>query len=287
MVTRRLREEFMSRNSSIPYSRIFGALKSAWHICQSDRKDRDVQPNRFVLFFSPVDRKVRDKYEDIFIDEITRDILHLQVKTHSRRLSTTIAVEIRTDARFGPGRMRIECYQDDRLLYRFEQEEDVEYSVDQEEGEREWTAVDILPKENVLGKCILVVDDEPVLCAVLQRMLTKLDYHVVSAHDGVEATKILSHMPVDLVITDLRMPRMDGWGLMQYVKKNMPRVPVILITGYHSMHTEARASDSSADGYISKPFSMSQIKALLESVLAERENANKAITYISDGTGGI
>ena len=282
MAVHRLRKEFMCRYSSIPYSRVFGAVKSAWHICQSGRQDKNVRPDRFVLFFSPADRLARDKYEDIFIEEITRDILHLQVKAHGQNILSKIAVEIRTEKRLESGRIRIECYQDDRLLYRFEQEEDVEYSVDQEGGKREWTAVDILPKENVVGKCILVVDDEPVLCAVLQRMLTKLDYHVVSAHDGVEASQILSHMPVDLVITDLRMPRMDGWSLMQYVKKEMSHIPVILITGYHSMHTEARASESSADGYISKPFSMSQIKSLLESVLEKSENTNTTITYISD-----
>ena len=106
-----------------------------------------------------------------------------------------------------------------------------------------------------MAKKILVVDDEPVLCAVLQRMLTKLDYHVVVAHNGVEATKILSHMDVDMVISDLRMPEMDGWELMRYVKKSLPDLPVILITGYHSMHTEAKATEHSADGYISKPFS--------------------------------
>lgn len=282
MVTHRQREGYMSRHPSIPYSRILGALRSAWHVCQSGRQDRDVQPNRFVLYFNPANRKVREDYEDIFIDEITRDILHLQTKYNNRRSISKIAVEIRTDKRLESGRMRIECYQDGRLLYRFEQEEDVEYSIDQEGERREWTAVDILPKESVVGKCILVVDDEPVLCAVLQRMLTKLDYHVVSAHDGIEASRILSHMPVDLVITDLRMPRMDGWTLMKHVKKNMSHIPVILITGYHSIYTEARASESSADGYISKPFSMSQIKALLESVLDKSENTNTAITYISD-----
>jgi CheY-like chemotaxis protein len=268
----------MSHPASIPYSRILEALKSAWQICRTSK----LSPNRFVLLFNPVDRNARASGEDSFIDEITRDIIYIQNKQLPKDAVSKIQVEIRTENKLKPGRMRIECFRDKRLLYRFEQEKDVEYSVDSSGDEGEWTAVDILPQEDKVGKCILIVDDEPVLCAVLQRMLTRLDYHVVSAHDGLEALKILSNMSIDLVITDLRMPKMDGWALMQFVKKNVPHVPVILITGYHSIHTQNKASESSADGYISKPFSMAQIKAILDSVLAEREDVNTSITYLSN-----
>ena len=273
-----VREEYISHPSSMPYSRILEALKSAWHICKTSK----LSPNRFVLLFNSIDRKARASGEDAFIDEITRDIIYLQSKQAAQGTISKLQVEIRTENKLKSGRLRIECYRDDRLLYRFEQEKDVEYSIDSGEKEGEWTAMDILPQEDKVGKCILIVDDEPVLCAVLQRMLTKLDYHVVSAHDGLEALKILSNMNIDLVITDLRMPKMDGWALMQFVKKNMPQVPVILITGYHSIHTQTKATESSADGYISKPFSMGQIKTILESVLAERENVNASITYLSN-----
>ena len=279
-MVKRLKDNFTA-HSSIPYVRILDALKSAWHICRSEKKRKGLHPNRFVLLFNPIDRKAREDTEGVFIDEITRDILYMVSKNQRQVLLSKLQVEIRTEKKLEQGRLRVECYQDDRLLYRFEQEEDVEYSISDEGTQEEWTAVDILPRENKVGKCILVVDDEPVLCAVLQRMLTKLDYHVVSAHDGLEAMKILSHMDIDLVITDLRMPKMDGWALMKHIKQGNPSLPVILITGYHSIHTEAKASESSADGYISKPFSIAQIKALLESVLQESENVNTSVTYIS------
>ena len=281
MVSRRFREGDMNQSYSMPYSRVLEALRSAWQACRPGKQGRKRGPNRFVICFSPEDRKFRYENEDVFIDEITRDILYLESKLDEPRVLSKIQVEIRTDKKLNPGRIRVECHEDDRLLYRFEQDEDMEYLVDSEGNEEEWTAVDILPKEDSVGKCILVVDDEPVLCAVLQRILTKLDYQVVSAHDGLEATKILSQLNIDLVISDLRMPKMDGWALMRYVKNTMPDLPIILITGYHSIHTESKASESSADGYISKPFSVVQIKELLDSVLSKSENAKTSTTYIS------
>lgn len=280
MMQQRYREEVISRSALIPYSRILEGIRSAWQICQPGKPGRKTMPNRFVLLFSPEDRKARAKAEDVFLEEITRDILYIDEKMADHAPLKKIQVQVRTEKRLKPGRFRIECYEDERLLYRFDQDEDSEFRVDNDKPGEEWTAVDILPQEGKVGKCILIVDDEPVLCAVLQRMLTKLDYHVVSAHDGVEATKILSHMNIDLVITDLRMPRMDGWALMKHVKQNYSDIPVILITGYHSIHTESQANEQSADGYISKPFSLAQIKELLDSVLQESDNTNTSITYI-------
>ena len=282
MVPRRWREEHRNQFSSIPYSRIMEALRSAWQICQTEKQGKNRQLNRFVFLFSPVDRKAREKYEDILIDEITNDILYLRSKMQKEKAQTKIQIEVRTEKKLTPGRIRVECYQNDCLLYRFDQEEEIEYRVESDEQEEEWTTADILPKEKNVGKCILVVDDEPKSCAFLQRMLTRLEYHVVSAYDGLEATKILSHMDIDLIISDLHMPKMDGWDLMKYVKKNIPDLPVILITGYHSMHTEARATKSSADGYLSKPFSFAQIKELLETVLSESDDVNTSITHISN-----
>ena len=281
MITNRVTEEVLTKSLSIPYARIVEVLKSGWQICQRGDSKKRLIPNRFVLFFNPLDRKPREKYEDVFIHEITRDIIYLRSKMNDKEPLTKVQVEISTEIKLEQGRIRLECYRDGRLLYRFEQEEDIVYSVDSNENKEEWNAVDILPKEEGSGKCVLIVDDEPVLCAVLQKMLTRLNYHVVSAPDGLEATKILSHMNIDLVISDLRMPKMDGWALMKHVKKNLPDLPFVLITGYHSIHSQNRAAKNLADGYISKPFSFDEIKEMLETVLEEKSNRKTTTIYIS------
>lgn len=281
MRSQQWKEEHITKSSSIPYMRIIEALKSALQVCQPKTEKVKIQPNRFVLHLSPDDRKAREKYEDILIDEITRDILHLYTKVKINRPLQKLRIEMRTEKRLTAGRIRVECYQDECLLYRFDQEEDTSFKIETDGPFEEWTALDILPKDSKVGKSILVVDDEPVLCAVLQRMLAKLDYHVVTAHNGLEAIKVLSHMEIDMVITDLRMPEMDGWELMRYVKQELPNLPVILITGYHSLYTEARATEHSADGYISKPFSFTQIKELVESVMSVHDDTVTSITHIS------
>jgi CheY-like chemotaxis protein len=150
----------------------------------------------------------------------------------------------------------------------------------------EWNAVSILPKEEDVVRNILVVDDEPVLCAVLQKMLTRLGFAVITAHDGLEAVKILANMQVDLVISDLRMPRMDGWMLLQQIKGKEPDLPVILITGYHSDYSESRAEESAADAYISKPFSFQQIRGVVHRVMDIKDQRNRSVTMIENQKEG-
>lgn len=278
MVSDRFKEMFLVEpRTAIPYSRILETLKSGWQVCLHGRK---VEPNRFVLFLSPADRKTREKSEAIFLDELSRDLICFQDRIKTEHPLSRIEVEVRTEETFQAGRIRVEYYRDDTLIYGFEQEDDVAYCAVSSPQDEEWQAVDILPQLNDTSKkYVLVVDDEVVLCAVLGRMLSRLGYNAVCAHDGVEAVEIMASMGFDLVITDLRMPRMDGWALMQYVKKRTPDVPVVLITGYHSMHTQTRATQSMADGYLSKPFSFEQIKELLTKVLCTGERVNTAITH--------
>lgn len=275
----KFKEEHLTESVMIPYSMILEALKSGWQVCREREK---CEPNKIILFFSSVDRKAREKNESTFLDEITRDIIYLKNKNSEEKDSSRIQVEIQTEEKLIKGKIRVEFFIDTRLLYRFEQEKNITYGVDTNGRIEEWKTVDIIPQEDSEDKIVLVVDDEPALCTVLGRMLSKLGYNAVCAHDGVEAIEILNNMNFDLVITDLRMPKMDGWALMKYVKKEIPELPVVLITGYHSMHTEVKASKSSADGYISKPFSIVEIKKLLENILKEKLDINAIDMYSSN-----
>ena len=178
----------------------------------------------------------------------------------------TFGFELQSADDLLPGRIRVECYHGETQLSaairEWRREEQAALS-------NEWVGAEMLPEDQPKGPTILVVDDEPVLCAVLQRMLGKLKYHVVTANNGLEALRVLSYMQADLVITDLRMPKMGGWELMQRIKKATPDLPVVLITGYHSIYSRDMAEASPASGYISKPFSFLEIKTLLDRLLGD------------------
>ena len=282
MSVERVKKQYLKEGRVISYSQVLEALKSGLKMCFRGKSIHHAKPDRFVLVFHPSDRKMRERSEDVFIREITRDLACFLGRDTPGLCVSEVRVEVKSDAKLEPGRIRVELYEAAYLLTRFEQDQETQFSDCSEGDGSEWNAVDILPQESSVVKSILVVDDEPVLCAVLQRMLTRLDYQVVSAHDGAEALKILTHMPFDLVISDLRMPAVDGWTLMHHIKKEYPDLPVVLITGYHSVHTQTRAKKSMADGYISKPFSFKQIKEVVESLLHEKSDTHVCITHLRE-----
>lgn len=120
---------------------------------------------------------------------------------------------------------------------------------------------------------ILLVDDEELLRAGVQEMLEMTGYTVITAANGQEAMACLTQQNIDLVITDLVMPKMDGVDFVDQVRKIRPDVPVIVVSGSTRNIMQRYGIDSiqvpGADASLSKPFKgvdlMSQIKALLES----------------------
>jgi len=101
---------------------------------------------------------------------------------------------------------------------------------------------------------ILVVDDDPVARKVIQRNLTAEDYHVITAPSVAAAIQILDTTPIDLVITDLKMPKVGGIDLIRHVRANFEDTAVIMITGYASIETAVEAVKEGAEDYLPKPF---------------------------------
>ncbi|MGD8536969.1 MAG: response regulator, partial [Candidatus Aminicenantes bacterium] len=83
-------------------------------------------------------------------------------------------------------------------------------------------------------KHILVVDDSQDTLEVLQRNLTSKGYSVLTSTGAIEAIKILESTPIDLVITDLKMPEVDGLSLIRHIQENFKNTEVMMITGYPS-----------------------------------------------------
>jgi DNA-binding NtrC family response regulator len=111
---------------------------------------------------------------------------------------------------------------------------------------------------------ILVVDDEEVLRKVIHKILTKEGYDVHLASSGTEALEILSKKEIDLVITDVKMPEMDGFDLLEQMKKNYPKLGIIVMTAFGDAYTVRDALMLGADEYITKPFKSYEIVMVVE-----------------------
>lgn len=117
---------------------------------------------------------------------------------------------------------------------------------------------------------ILVVDDEVNLRRVLNAQLTRDGYDVHGAANGDEALRLLAEHHVDLMITDLRMPGMDGVELLQRALRQEPDLPVVMITAHGTVDTAVEALKSGAFDYITKPFDQEEVLAIVRKALAMR-----------------
>ncbi len=117
---------------------------------------------------------------------------------------------------------------------------------------------------------ILVVDDEAVIRDGLQRILNRESFRVDTCKSGHAAIELLQQKEFGLIITDLKMPGMDGIEVLKAVKALQPNVPVIMITGYATVDTAVDAMKHGAADYIAKPFTPEQILDKVRRVLEQR-----------------
>lgn len=117
---------------------------------------------------------------------------------------------------------------------------------------------------------ILLVDDEESVRGLLKRGL-ELDLHDVElATDGAHALEVLEQYngSFDLIISDIRMPELDGIALAHSVKKNYSYVPVLLMTGYAEQRERAQELDNIVEGVLSKPFGLGELRKAVKEILS-------------------
>lgn len=119
---------------------------------------------------------------------------------------------------------------------------------------------------------ILLVEDNEELLRMTAEALNKW-YKVRRAHDGMEALDILAHREVDMIVSDVMMPRMDGTELCRRVKEdiNYSHIPVILLTAKTSVEAKQEGMESGADVYIEKPFTIQQLYLQITNLLRMRQ----------------
>lgn len=113
---------------------------------------------------------------------------------------------------------------------------------------------------------ILVVDDEASIRRILETRLSMIGYDVVTAADGEEALEVFNRERPDLVVLDVMMPKLDGYGVCQELRKDSD-VPIIMLTALGDVADRITGLELGADDYVVKPFSPKELEARIRSVL--------------------
>ena len=125
---------------------------------------------------------------------------------------------------------------------------------------------------------ILVVDDEDIVIRSCRRVLGDGEFEVDAVQSGIEALRRIEDKPVDVVILDIMMPKMDGIEVLQRVKEGHPDIEVIMITGLSQVETAVKSMKLGAFDYLTKPFDPDELKLVVERALERRrllqENLN-------------
>lgn len=131
---------------------------------------------------------------------------------------------------------------------------------------------------------VLLVDDEQEVLYSLQQGLTRYNevFAIMTAGNGEDAIKKLARDDISLVVTDLKMPNTDGFGLLAHVMEVYPDIPVIVMTGYSTTEMERLANEGGAVGYIAKPFKTSMLAELILTWL-RREADGGTLHNVSSG----
>jgi DNA-binding NtrC family response regulator len=116
---------------------------------------------------------------------------------------------------------------------------------------------------------ILVVDDEDSLRNVLSNELSNEGYEVRSASDGDEAISELQKASYDLILLDIKMPRMNGFEVLKFIKENHPKTKVVMLTGFADLKNAIESKKLGADDFVSKPYDLVDLLTTIERVMTE------------------
>src|SRR5258706_6760905 len=120
-------------------------------------------------------------------------------------------------------------------------------------------------------KQVLIVDDEPNLRKILSAQLSRDGYDVMTAEDGEQGLQLLREHHIDLVVTDLKMPKVDGMTLLREALREDPDLPIVMITAHGTVDTAVEALKLGAFDYLTKPFDKDEVRQIVAKALKTRE----------------
>ena len=127
-------------------------------------------------------------------------------------------------------------------------------------------------------KQVLIVDDEPNLRKILAAQLSRDGYDVMLAEDGEQGLQVLKEHHIDLVVTDLKMPKVDGMALLRAALADQPELPIVMITAHGTVDTAVEALKLGAFDYLTKPFDKDEVRQIVAKALKTRELAGTEAT---------
>src|SRR5450432_2094808 len=120
-------------------------------------------------------------------------------------------------------------------------------------------------------KQVLIVDDEPNLRKILAAQLSRDGYDVMTAEDGEQGLQMLRDHHIDLVVTDLKMPKVDGMTLLKRALEEEPELPVVMVTAHGTIDTAVEALKRGAFDFVTKPFDKDEVRQIVAKALKTRE----------------
>jgi nitrogen regulation protein NR(I) len=132
----------------------------------------------------------------------------------------------------------------------------------------------VLPEK----KQVLIVDDEPNLRKILAAQLSRDGYEVMLAEDGEQGLTMLREHHIDLVVTDLKMPKVDGMTLLREALREQPDLPIVMITAHGTVDTAVEALKLGAFDYLTKPFDKDEVRSVVGKALKTRQLAQEEAT---------
>jgi nitrogen regulation protein NR(I) len=134
-------------------------------------------------------------------------------------------------------------------------------------------------------KQVLIVDDEPNLRKILSHQLSRDGYDVLTAEDGEQGLALLREHHIDLVITDLKMPKVDGLTLLKRALEEEPELPIVLITAHGTIDTAVEALKTGAFDFVTKPFDKDEVRQIVAKALKTRELRGADATPTATSSG--
>ncbi|RJR41410.1 MAG: diguanylate cyclase [Desulfobacteraceae bacterium] len=120
------------------------------------------------------------------------------------------------------------------------------------------------------NESVLVVDDDDLLRATLEQLLAALNFSTASAASGLEALKMLAEREFTFMLTDMKMPEMDGFELIKKTAEAYPKVSIIAMTGYSQGYKYVDVINAGANDFIKKPFDLEELEAKIARIITER-----------------
>ncbi|HAP37116.1 MAG TPA: hypothetical protein DCQ28_14745, partial [Bacteroidetes bacterium] len=134
----------------------------------------------------------------------------------------------------------------------------------------------------VRNSIILIVDDEPSVCFLLKEELSEQKkFEIYTAEDGVAAINALQQRPFDVVLLDVKMPRVDGMEVLKFINEHHPTTHVIMLSNYADVKTAIEATKLGAYDFVGKPYNRDELLATVQRALEHRRLAidNELMKY--------